>query len=215
MAKLKLMLVDDHAVVRGGFKVLLQTWDDVEVVAEASSGEEALTQFDTHHPDVVVMDIAMAGMGGLEAIKRLVSKDPHVRILSLSAHEDTSYSKRAFQAGALGYLSKRTAPEVLIDAIRTVAQKKRFIDPVIAQRMAMQDLDGSDNPLEKLSPREFEVFIQLARGLSVLQISEVLNLSSSTVGTHLYKVKQKLRLSNQSEITLLAMQQGLLDAGNP
>jgi two-component system invasion response regulator UvrY len=143
-----------------------------------------------------------------------VAKDPHVRILSLSAHEDTSYSKRAFQAGALGYLSKRTAPEVLIDAIRMVGQKKRFIDPVIAQRMAMQDLDGSDNPIEKLSPREFEVFVQLARGHSVLQISEALNLSSSTVGTHLYKVKQKLRLSNQSEITLLAMQHGLLDANN-
>lgn len=215
MTKLKLMLVDDHAVVRGGFKVLLQTWDDVEVVAEASSGEEALTQFDMHHPDVVVMDIAMAGMGGLEAIKRLVSKDPRVRILSLSAHEDTSYSKRAFQAGALGYLSKRTAPEVLIDAIRLVAQNKRFIDPVIAQRMAMQDLDGSDNPIERLSPREFEVFVQLARGRSVLEISEALNLSPSTVGTHLYKVKQKLRLSNQSEITLLAMQQGLLDATDP
>ncbi len=129
MAKLKLMLVDDHAVVRGGFKVLLQTWDDVEVVAEAASGEEALQIYEQHRPDVVVMDIAMAGMGGIEAIKRMIAKDPGARILSLSAHEDTSYSKRALQAGALGYLSKRTAPEVLIDAIRLVAQKKRFIDP--------------------------------------------------------------------------------------
>ena len=116
---------------------------------------------------------------------------------------------------ALGYLSKRTAPEVLIDAIRLVSQKKRFIDPVIAQRMAMQDLDGDESPIEKLSPREFEVFIQLARGQSVQQISETLKLSASTVGTHLYKVKQKLQLANQSEITLLAMQHGLLDAGNP
>ena len=215
MSKLKLMLVDDHAVVRGGFKVLLQTWDDVEVIGEAASGEEALQQFEALQPDVVVMDIAMAGMGGIEAIKRLVAKDPQVRILSLSAHEDTSYSKRALQAGALGYLSKRTAPEVLIDAIRLVAQYKRFIDPAIAQRMAMQDLDGDENPLEKLSPREFEVFVLLAKGQSVLQISETLNLSSSTVGTHLYKLKQKLQLSNQSEITLLAMRHGLLDAGNP
>ena len=143
-SKLKLMLVDDHAVVRGGFKVLLQTWNDVEVVAEASSGEEALQLYESCRPDVVVMDIAMAGMGGIEAIKRMVAKDPHARVLSLSAHEDTSYSKRALQAGALGYLSKRTAPEVLIDAIRLVAQKKRFIDPVIAQRMAMQDLDGEE-----------------------------------------------------------------------
>ena len=102
MAKLKLMLVDDHAVVRGGFKVLLQTWDDVEVVAEAASGEEALQIYEQHRPDVVVMDIAMAGMGGIEAIKRMIAKDPGARILSLSAHEDTSYSKRALQAGALG-----------------------------------------------------------------------------------------------------------------
>ena len=215
MLKLKLMLVDDHAVVRGGFKVLLQTWEDVEVVAEAASGEEALQRYETVRPDVVIMDIAMAGMGGIEAIKRLLAKDPQVRILTLSAHEDTSYSKRALQAGALGYLSKRTAPEVLIDAIRLVAQHKRFIDPAIAQRMAMQDLDGDQNPLEKLSPREFEVFVQLATGQSGLHISETLNLSSSTVGTHLYKLKQKLQLSNQSEITLLAMRHGLLDAGNP
>ena len=215
MAKLDLFLVDDHAVVRGGFKVLLQTWADVEVVGEAASGEEAIQQYEALQPDVVVMDIAMGGMGGIEAIKRLVAKDPKVRILSLSAHEDTSYSKRALQAGALGYLSKRTAPEILIDAIRLVAQHKRFIDPAIAQRMAMQDLEGDDNPLEKLSPREFEVFVQLAKGQSVLQISETLNLSSSTVGTHLYKLKQKLQLSNQSEITLLAMRHGLLDAGNP
>ena len=211
-SKLKLMLVDDHAVVRGGFKVLLQTWNDVEVVAEASSGEEALQLYENCRPDVVVMDIAMAGMGGIEAIKRMVAKDPNARVLSLSAHEDTSYSKRALQAGALGYLSKRTAPEVLIDAIRLVAQKKRFIDPVIAQRMAMQDLDGEESPIEKLSPREFEVFIQLARGQSVSQISEALNLSASTVGTHLYKIKQKLQLSNQSEMTLLAMRHGLIDS---
>jgi two-component system invasion response regulator UvrY len=147
------MLVDDHAVVRSGFKVLLQTWDDVQVVAEADSGEEALRIHDSVAPDVVVMDIAMAGMGGIEAIKRLVAKHPQIRVLALSAHEDTSYSKRAFQAGALGYLSKRTAPEVLVDAIRLVAQGKRFIDPGIAQRMAMQDLSGETDPLALLSPR--------------------------------------------------------------
>lgn len=210
MHKIRLMLVDDHSVVRSGFKVLLQTWDDVRVVAEASSGEEALQIYDTHAPDVVVMDIAMAGMGGIEAIKRLMSRDPQARILSLSAHEDISYCKRALQAGALGYLSKRTAPEVLIDAIRVVAQKKRFVDAVIAQRMAVQDLDGSADPLQVLSPRESEVFLQLARGLSAQEVSENLNLSASTVGTHLYKIKQKLQLVNQSEMTLLAVRSGLI-----
>ena len=211
MAKLTILLVDDHAVVRGGFKVLLQTWDDVEVVAQASSGEEALPLYTKHRPDVVVMDIAMAGMGGIEAMKRLLAMDPKVRILALSAHEDSSYAKRALQAGALGYLSKRTAPEVLIDALRLVARHQSFIDPLIAQRMAHQDNDQAASQIDKLSPREFEVFVQLAKGRSVVDISHSLSLSASTVGTHLYKVKQKLQLSNQSEITLLAMRHGLLD----
>jgi len=211
MAKLTLLLVDDHAVVRSGFKVLLQTWDDVDVVAEANSGEEALPLYTLHRPDVVVMDIAMAGMGGIEAIKRLVALDPQVRILALSAHEDSSYAKRALQAGALGYLSKRTAPEVLIDALRMVARHQRFIDPIIAQRMANQRNESDSQYIDKLSPREFEVFLMLAKGRSVLDISQALGLSASTVGTHLYKVKLKLQLSNQSEITLLAMRHGLLD----
>jgi two-component system invasion response regulator UvrY len=215
MAKLTLLLVDDHAVVRSGFKVLLQTWDDVDVVAEANSGEEALPLYTLHRPEVVVMDIAMAGMGGIEAIKRLMALDPQVRILALSAHEDSSYAKRALQAGALGYLSKRTAPEVLIDALRMVARHQRFIDPIIAQRMANQRTDSDTQDIDKLSPREFEVFILLAKGKSVVDISQSLGLSASTVGTHLYKVKQKLELSNQSEMTLLAMRHGLLDEASP
>jgi two-component system invasion response regulator UvrY len=215
MAKLTLLLVDDHAVVRSGFKVLLQTWDDVDVVAEANSGEEALPLYTLHRPEVVVMDIAMAGMGGIEACKRLLALDPKVRILALSAHEDSSYAKRALQAGALGYLSKRTAPEVLIDALRMVARHQRFIDPIIAQRMANQRTDSDTQYIDKLSPREFEVFILLAKGKSVVDISQSLGLSASTVGTHLYKVKLKLQLSNQSEMTLLAMRHGLLDESSP
>jgi two-component system, NarL family, invasion response regulator UvrY len=205
------MLVDDHAVVRMGFKLLLQACDDIEVVAEADSGEAACQMVDAALPDVVVMDIAMAGMGGIEAIKRLLAKNPRLRILALSAHEDTSHPKRALQAGALGYLSKRSAPEVLIDAIRAIAKGQRYLDAQIAQRIAVQDISGDKGPMEKLSAREFEVFVQLARGQSVAQISEALKLSSSTVGTHLYNVKQKLGLANQAEMTLLAVRHGLID----
>ena len=210
MTILRIMLVDDHAVVRKGFMLLLQAWDDIQIVAEADSGEQACANYETCQPDVVVMDIAMAGMGGLEAIKRLVAKDPQARLLALSAHEDTSHPRRALQAGALGYLSKRSAPEVLIDAIRAVSQGRRYLDAHIAQRIAVQDLNGEASPLDKLSAREFEVFIQLAKGQTVLQISDALNLSGSTVGTHLYKIKQKLGLNNQSEMTLLAMRYGLI-----
>jgi two-component system, NarL family, invasion response regulator UvrY len=207
----KVMLVDDHSVVRMGFKLLLQACDDIEVVAEADSGEAACLMVEAQAPDVVVMDIAMAGMGGIEAIKRMLAKNPRLKILALSAHEDTSHPKRALQAGALGYLSKRSAPEVLIDAIRAIAKGQRYLDAQIAQRMAVQDISGDKGPMEKLSAREFEVFVQLARGQSVAQISEALKLSSSTIGTHLYNVKQKLGLANQAEMTLLAIRHGLID----
>jgi two-component system, NarL family, invasion response regulator UvrY len=205
------MLVDDHAVVRTGFRLLLQAFADIEVIAEADSGEAACQMYESVAPDVVVMDIAMAGMGGIEAIKRLMAKDAKARILALSAHEDTSHPKRALQAGALGYLSKRSAPEVLIDAIRAIAKGQRYLDAQIAQRMAVQDIHGDKGPMDKLSPREFEVFLQLARGQSVAQISETLTLSTSTIGTHLYNVKQKLGLVNQAEMTLLAVRHGLID----
>ena len=205
------MLVDDHAVVRTGFRLLLQAFADIEVIAEADSGEAACQMYESVAPDVVVMDIAMAGIGGIEAIKRLMAKDAKARILALSAHEDTSHPKRALQAGALGYLSKRSAPEVLIDAIRAIARGQRYLDAQIAQRMAVQDIHGEKRPMDKLSPREFEVFLQLARGQSVAQISETLTLSTSTIGTHLYNIKQKLGLVNQAEMTLLAVRHGLID----
>ena len=209
------MLVDDHAVVRTGFRLLLQAFADIEVVAEADSGEAACQMYESVAPDVVVMDIAMAGMGGIEAIKRLMAKDAKARILALSAHEDTSHPKRALQAGALGYLSKRSAPEVLIDAIRAIARGQRYLDAQIAQRMAVQDIHGEKGPMDRLSPREFEVFLQLARGQSVAQISATLALSSSTIGTHLYNVKQKLGLVNQAEMTLLALRHGLINVTAP
>ncbi len=210
MPKLKVMLVDDHAVVRMGFKLLLQACDDIEVVAEADSGEAVCQASETVAADVIVMDIAMPGMGGIEAIKRLTAKDSQVRILALSAHEDISHPMRALQAGAMGYLSKRSAPEALIDAIRALAKGQRYVDAQIAQRIALRAISGDKNPVEKLSAREFEVFAQLARGQSVAQISDTLNLSGSTVGTHLYNIKQKLGLSNQAEMTLLALRHGLI-----
>lgn len=210
MHKLKVMLVDDHAVVRMGFKLLLQACDDIAVVAEADCGEAACQLLDAASPDVVVMDLAMPGMGGMEAIKRLCAKNAKVRILALSAHEDISHPMRALQAGALGYLSKRSAPEVLIDAIRAVAKGQRFVDAQIAQRIAVQAISGDKSPVEQLSAREFEVFAQLARGQSVAQISDTLKLSSSTVGTHLYNIKQKLGLNNQAEMTLLAVRYGVI-----
>lgn len=212
MGPIKVMLVDDHAVVRMGFKLLLAACEDIEVVGEADSGEAAYQRYQELKPDVVVMDLSMPGMGGIEAVRRLTARDKGVRVLALSAHEDTAHPKRVLKAGATGYLSKRGAPEALIDAVRTVAAGRMYLDAEIAQKLAMQDVTGSQNPVEALSEREFEVFIHLARGQSVNQIAETLHLSTSTVGTHLYNVKQKLGASNQAELTLIALRNGLIEA---
>jgi len=205
------MLVDDHAVVRTGFRLLLQGADDIDVIAEADSGEQACARYPECRPDVVVMDLAMAGIGGIEAVKRIIAHDATARILALSAHADASHPRRVLKAGALGYLSKRSAPETLIEAIRTVAARRMYIDASIAQLMAVQDVTGERNPVEQLSAREFEVFVLLARGVSVNQIAETLHLSPSTIGTHLYNIKHKLAVSNQSELTLIAVRQGLIE----
>jgi two-component system invasion response regulator UvrY len=206
---IRVMLVDDHALVRMGFRMLLAD-AQVEVVAEAGDGEQACQEYPRAKPDVVVMDLSMPGMGGLEAVRRLLAQDPKARVLALSAHEDTAHPRRVLRAGALGYLAKRSAPEALITAVRAVAAGERYVDPETAQALAVAQIEGENSPADVLSEREFSVFIQLARGASVAQIAENLKLSSSTVGTHLYHVKQKLRVGNQSELTLVALRWGLI-----
>ncbi|HSH97117.1 MAG TPA: response regulator transcription factor [Methyloradius sp.] len=208
---INVMLVDDHAVVRMGFKMLLESASDVKVVAEAENGEQAIKLYMEHHPDVVVMDITMPGIGGMEAIERIMAKDSTARILVLSAHEDSVHPKRVLNAGALGYLTKRSAPEELIKAIRTVATRKRYLEANIAQQMAIQQLSGEANPVDVLSAREFEVFMALAKGKTTNEIADTLCLSPRTVGTHLYNIKQKLNANNSAEIALIAMRSGLID----
>ena len=208
---ISVMLVDDHALVRMGFRMLLAD-AQVQVVAEAADGEQACQAYSKVRPDVVVMDLSMPGMGGLEAVRRLVAHDAKARVLALSAHEDTAHPRRVLRAGALGYLAKRSAPEALIEAVRAVARGERYIDAETARALAMAQLEGEESPADVLSEREFSVFLQLARGASVAQIAQNLSLSASTVGTHLYHVKQKLRAGNQSELTLVALRWGLLQA---
>lgn len=210
---IRVLLVDDHAVVRTGFRLLLQSLADVSVVAEAESGEAACQRYLELTPDVVVMDLAMPGMGGLEALRRIRARHPQARVLALSAHEDPMHARRALQEGALGYLSKRSAPETLVEAVTTVAGGRRYLDAALAQKLALAEIEGAAKPpIEQLSEREFDVFIRLARGATVQKIAEDLKLSASTVGTHLYNIKQKLQVANQSELTLLAIRHGLIEA---
>ena len=211
MSQINVMLVDDHAVVRMGFKMLLESAPDIRVVAEAESGEQAVKMYMEHHPDVVVMDITMPGIGGLEAIERIMAKDSAARILVLSAHEDSVHPKRVLKAGAMGYLTKRSAAEELIKAIRSVAGRKMYLEASIAQQMAIQQLSGESNPVDVLSAREFEVFMALAKGKTTNEIAETLCLSPRTVGTHLYNIKQKLNANNSAEIALIAMRAGLIN----
>lgn len=208
---IRVMLVDDHALVRMGFRMLLAD-AQIEVVAEADTGEQACADYPRVRPDVVVMDLSMPGMGGLEAVRRLVAQDSKARILALSAFEDTAHPRRVLRAGAMGYLAKRSAPEALIAAVISVAANRPYIDAHTAQALAVAEVRGETSPAETLSEREFSVFVQLARGLSVAQIADNLKLSPSTVGTHLFHVKQKLGASNQSELTLVAMRWGLIEA---
>lgn len=206
---IRVALVDDHKLVRMGFRMLLAD-ARIEVVAEFDSGEQACAEMARLAPDVVVMDLAMPGMGGLEAVRRLLAQTPKLRILVLSAHEDAAHPQRVLRAGALGYLTKRSAPDTLIAAVSAVAAGETYVDAPTAKALALAQVKGERSPAEALSEREFSVFIQLAKGHTVAEIAAHLKLSPSTVGTHLYHVKQKLGASNQSELTLVALRWGLI-----
>jgi two-component system invasion response regulator UvrY len=212
LSKISLLLVDDHELVRAGFRRLLEDGDTISVIAEANSGEQAVQEYIKHKPDVVVMDISMPGIGGIGAVERIIARDPSAKILILSVHEDSVFTSRALQAGAKGFIPKRSAPEEMIKAVMQVAQGKMSIDPAIAQQIAMQKLTGEDNILDGLSQREFEVFRLLAEGKTVNEIADVLSLSPKTVGTHHTNIKQKLGVSNSAELARLAIRSGLLEA---
>ena len=210
---IRVLLVDDHAVVRMGFRLLLQTTAEMSVIAEADCGEAACQLYLELKPDVVVMDLAMPGMGGLEALRRIRARNAQAQILALSAHDDPMHARRALQEGALGFLSKRSAPEALLEAVSAVAAGRRYLDSQLAQKLALAEFDGAaKSPVERLSEREFEVFIRLAGGATVQRIALDLNLSASTIGTHLYNIKQKLGVANQSELTRIAIRHRLIDA---
>jgi len=207
----KILLADDHAIVRLGFRLLLEG-DGGCVVGEAESGEQALRLYAELAPDLVVMDVSMPGIGGLAALERLRSRHPQARVLMLSAHHDPVIPVRALKAGALGYLCKRCSPDEFLRGVRQVARNQRYIDPEMAQEIALAQLSGTAHPVESLSEKEFSVFLQLAQGCSVNDVAKTFHLSASTVGTHLYHIKQKLNAGNAAELALIAMRAGLIEA---
>ncbi len=210
--KIRVLLVDDHAVVRAGYQMLLQNTDDIEVVSEADSGELACKHYVDSEPDVVVMDLSMPGMGGLEAIRRIVARDSNARILVFSMHESTVFVEQALQAGARGYITKSSAPEVLIEAIRELAAGKSHIDSEIAQQLAFKKTKGEDTPFSNLSTREFEIFCLLAEGLNTSEISKRLSLSYKTVANYSTQIKSKLEVSTVAEIARIAIRYKIIEA---
>ncbi len=210
MQKMRILLVDDHAVVRAGFRTLLENQADLLVIAEAESGEAACRQFVEHGPDVVIMDLSLPGIGGLEAIRRIISREAGARILAFSMHEDTIFVEQALQAGARGYIGKSSAPVELVEAVRQIANGSIYIDPDIAQRLAFQKTKGGDTPFENLSTREFEIFCLLAEGLSVNEVATRLSLSSKTIANYATQIKAKLEVNTTAELARLAIRHGIV-----
>lgn len=204
------LLVDDHEVVRAGYRRLLEATGDIEVIAEASSGESAYTLFFECQPDVLVMDLSMPGSGGLEASRRILARNRHAKILVFSVHENEVFLTRALDLGILGYISKRSASRVMIEALRQVAAGEVFVGQEMMPFLVKHRTAPGDDVLSGLTPREFEVFCLLADSKSVNEIAGLLNLSPKTVGHHCTHVKSKLGISDIAGLTRLAIRRGLM-----
>ncbi|MBO9468574.1 response regulator transcription factor [Endozoicomonas sp. G2_2] len=205
---IRVLLVDDHAVVRAGYGRLLKMAGDIEVVGEADSGERAYALCREQAFDVIVMDLSLPGMSGIEATRRICSRNPGTRILVFSVHEEEIFVRRALAAGATGYIGKRAVADVLIDAVRQVARGKRYIGAALVDEEAAPF--EAENPLSRLSSREFEIFRLLASGASVNAIAEELFLSPKTVANHASRLRAKLGLGGTADLTRLAIRTGVV-----
>lgn len=205
-----LLLVDDHAIVRAGFRRLLEQMPGIRVVGEAASGDEAYHAFSEHTPDVVVMDLSMPGMGGLEAIRRILGRHPAARILAFSMHETVAFAQQALRAGACGYVTKTSVPEVLVEAVRAIATGRSFLSPDMAQKLALEGIAGARDPLSLLTPREFEIFRLLAAGQTAEQIADGLYVSAKTVANHATQIKQKLGIATAVDLHRVALRYGIV-----
>ena len=205
----RIMLIDDHAIVRAGFRRLLEQQVDYQVVAETGDAEDAYALFVEHKPDVVVLDLSMPGVSGLELVRRMAIREPAARILIFSMHEDPLLAERAIQLGARGYVTKSSAPEVLASAVADMMAGKVALSPDIAQALAIFKVTGEGDPLTALNTREFEIFGLIAKGQSVSSIASLLSLSAKTVANYHSLIKQKLGITSDVELVLLAQRRNI------
>lgn len=207
---IRIQLADDHAMVRAGFRHLLEDQGNITVVVESDCGEAAIRDYQRYTPDVIIMDLAMPGIGGIEAIRRITSKHPDARILVLSFHNNPGIPSRIIKAGAMGYLTKGSNPALLIEAIKQLMQGKTYIEPAIAAKMDPTNTNPEKGQLDRLTTRELEVFLMLAEGLSVNDIARILHISPNTAGNHQNNIMNKLHIHNKAELVRLAMQEKVI-----
>ena len=209
--KIKIILVDDHAVVRAGFRMLLTTSESIEVISEASRGEEAIGQYVNLKPDVVVMDLSMPGLGGLETIHRIVQRDGNAKILVFSVYHQRVYVNRALNAGAKGYITKNSAPEILTEAIVTIMQGQSYIEQgLIKISNSIKSHSDYQAIIHQFSPREFDVFRMLAQGMSVHKIAGELCLGYKTIANYATQIRKKLQVDTLIELAHIAEDFGLM-----
>ncbi len=208
---IRVFLVDDHALVRAGMRMILSGETDIDVVGEAESGEDALPQVRRLKPDVVLCDLHLPGVSGLEVTERIVRGDHGTRVIVVSVLEDGPMPKRLIEAGASGYVGKGGDAGELLRAVRDVARGKRYLASSIAQNLALSGIAGDASPFDTLSPRELEVAMLLTQGLRQEDIAKRLSLSAKTVNTHTTRLFEKLRIQDSIALARLAGQYGLVD----
>ncbi len=208
---IKVMLIDDHPIVRDGYARLLDNTPDIQVVAQASDGETGCEVYPASRPDVLILDLSMPGIGGLETLRRIRAKDPSARVLVFTMHDSETLILRAMEAGAAGYLTKQSGIGQMVAAVRAVAQGKLYIDPEYVPDLIRQRIKPAD-PLLTLSPREFQLFQLLAEGHSVNEIADILSISPKTVGVHHTNIMKKLDVQNSAQLARLAIRHGIIQA---
>jgi len=211
MKRIRILLADDHAVVRQGFKMILDAEADMEIVGEAGNGRQAVDLAEQLRPDVVVMDVAMPELNGIEATRRLASSVPHARVIALSMHKDSVYVREILRAGARGYLLKDSGAADLVAAIRAVASGESYLSPAVSNAVLDDYRRHATNPIDLLTSREREVLQMLAEGKTNKEIAGVLNLSVYTVDAHRGRIMEKLNLHSIGELVRFAVRNGLIE----
>lgn len=208
--KITLLLVDDHAVVRAGYRRLLENQPDLTVVGEADSAQQALEVWKTTNPDVIVLDIGLPDISGIELLQRFIRKNNEVSALIFSMHRDPIFISQAIRAGALGYVTKSSPAEIIVEAVYKVAKKHQFISPDISSDLAIALLTEPTNPIRELSPREFEILQMLLNGMDAQSIADTLSISTKTVHNYHYQIKIKLGAKNDIELARIGFKYGFI-----